>query len=452
MNLSKIHSVYFIGIGGIGMSALARYMQHIGKNVAGFDRTPSQITQDISDLNIYIQFTDDLNFVPNAFLDKENTLIVYTPAVKRQENVLLDYFLNEKYQVVKRAELLGIITQNTFCLAVAGTHGKTTTSSILGHILKEAEVSATSFLGGIAENYNSNLIIGGDKYTVVEADEFDRSFLQLKPDIACITSVDADHLDIYNNANELVEAFKQFGALASKKLFVHKGIPIEAQTYGINDAADYEAKNIGIDKGAYVFDVQTPFENYEDLKIFLPGKHNVLNTMAALAMANSIGVSLPAIAKALLSYKGVHRRFSYRLQTDNYILIDDYAHHPTEIDSVLEAVSEMYPDQKTLAVFQPHLFSRTRDFQSGFVKSLAQFDEILVVPIYPAREHPIQGVTSEVLVNEIQEINTNVQFVEPADLKYKIVESRIQVIIMMGAGDIGEMVFDVQEFLKKQSV
>jgi len=451
LNLSKIHSVYFIGIGGIGMSALARYMKHIGKEVAGFDRTPSPITQAISDLNLYIQFVDDLNFVPNAFLEKENTLIVYTPAVKRHENALLDYFLTNEYNVVKRAELLGIITQNTICLAVAGTHGKTTTSSILGHILKEAQVSATSFLGGIAENYNSNLIVGGDKYAVVEADEFDRSFLQLHPDISCITSVDADHLDIYNNAEELLAAFEQFGALSTQKLFVRKGIQIEGQTYGLNDKADYDAQNLRIEKGAYIFDVKTPTENLQNIKIFLPGQHNVLNTMAALAMANSIGVSLKAIAEALLSYKGVHRRFSYRIQSDAFVLIDDYAHHPTEINSVIEAVTEMYPDKEVLAVFQPHLYSRTRDFELGFVESLAQFDEILVLPIYPAREHPIQGITSDAMVRKIKKLNQNAQLVEPSELKYEIAKSEKQVVVMMGAGDIGEMVFDVQEYLKELS-
>lgn len=450
MKLDKIHSVYFIGIGGIGMSALARYMLHLEKEVGGFDRTPSVLTQALSDLNIFIQFIDELKFIPNQFLDKESTLIVYTPAVKRNENALLDYFFENKYKVVKRAELLGIITQNTICLAVAGTHGKTTTSSILGHILKETKVPATSFLGGIAENYNSNLILGGDKYSVVEADEFDRSFLQLQPDIACITSVDADHLDIYKNAEDLVNAFKEFGVLAKQKLLVRKGIPIESDTYGIDEKSDYDASNLRIEKGAYIFDVKTPTENIENLKIFLPGQHNVLNTMAALAMANSIGVPLQAIAKALLSYKGVQRRFSYRLQTEDYILIDDYAHHPTEINSVYKAISEMYPNTAVLAIFQPHLFSRTRDFESGFVTSLAQFDEVFVLPIYPAREHPIAGVSSDALVSKIKNLNPNVKLVLPKDLMQKARESNKRVIVMMGAGDIGEMVSDVKEFLEKQ--
>ena len=452
MNLNNIHNVYFIGIGGIGMSALARYMRYLEKEVAGYDKTPSPITQDLIELNISIQFEDDLKPIPPKFWNSETTLIVYTPAVKRNENTLLDHFLSNNFNVLKRAELLGVITQNTICLAVAGTHGKTTTSSILGHILKEASIAATSFLGGIAENYNSNLILGGDKYSVVEADEFDRSFLQLQPNVACITSVDADHLDIYENGNDLVNTFKEFGKLATQKLFVRKGIPIEASTYGINENADYDASNIRIENGAYLFDVKTPTDSIKNLKIFLPGQHNVLNTMAALAMANSIGVSLQDIAKALLSYQGVHRRFSYRLRTDNYILIDDYAHHPTEINAVYSAVREMYPKEKLLVVFQPHLFSRTRDFENEFVKSLSQFNEIFLLPIYPAREHPITGVTSEVLVKKIREINPSIKLVAADVLVEEIGKSNKKIIVMLGAGDIGEMVVNVQEFLKQEVV
>jgi len=486
LNLNNIHNVYFIGIGGIGMSALARYMRYLEKEVAGYDKTPSPITQDLIELNISIQFEDDLKPIPPKFWNSETTLIVYTPAVKRNENTLLDHFLSNNFNVLKRAELLGVITQNTICLAVAGTHGKTTTSSILGHILKEASIAATSFLGGIAENYNSNLILGGDKYSVVEADEFDRSFLQLQPNVACITSVDADHLDIYENGNDLVNTFKEFGKLATQKLFVRKGIPIEASTYGINENADYDASNIRIENGAYLFDVKTPTDSIKNLKIFLPGQHNVLNTMAALAMANSIGVSLQNIAKALLSYQGVrrrfsyrlrtdnyilsigvslqdiakallsyqgvHRRFSYRLRTDNYILIDDYAHHPTEINAVYSAVREMYPKEKLLVVFQPHLFSRTRDFENEFVKSLSQFNEIFLLPIYPAREHPITGVTSEVLVKKIREINPSIKLVAADVLVEEIGKSNKKIIVMLGAGDIGEMVVNVQEFLKQEVV
>jgi UDP-N-acetylmuramate--alanine ligase len=449
MNLEKIHRVYFIGIGGIGMSALARYMQFLGKEVAGYDRTGTLITDDLIDLGIEITFKDELDILKKDFVKKENTLIVYTPAVKRKENKLLNYFMSNEYNVIKRAALLGVITKNSVCLAVAGTHGKTTTSSILGHILKEAGVEATSFLGGIAENYNSNLILGGSKYAVVEADEFDRSFLQLEPNIACITSVDADHLDIYNSHSDLVDTFKEFGALASEQLFVKKGLPFKATTYGVNEDADFDAHNIRIDNGVCLFDVKTPKQVYKNIEIQLAGKHNVLNTMAALAMANSIGVSLQDIAKALLTYKGVNRRFSYRLKSEKWILIDDYAHHPTEINAVFDTVNEMYPKEKKLAIFQPHLYSRTRDFVSDFVKSLAQFDQIILLPIYAAREHPINGVSSQILVEKIKKINTNVSLVKPESLFNEILNSNTRLVIMMGAGDIGEMVTDVQEKLSQ---
>ncbi len=448
MNLNKIHKVYFIGAGGIGMSAIARYILHIGKNVAGYDRTPSPITQALSDLSMYIQFTDDTQLIPEEFLDKKGTLIIYTPAIKRNENKILDYFLKNDFTVLKRAEMLGIITQNTICLAIAGTHGKTTTSSILGHILKESNIEATSFLGGIAENYNSNLILGGTKFSVVEADEFDRSFLQLQPDYACITSIDADHLDIYSNSKELEKAFNEFAVLTTQKLFVKKGIPIDGITYGIEENCDYEAKNLRIENGAYLFDVKTPTETYKNLKIYLPGQHNVLNTMAALAMANNIGVSLPNIAKALLSFKGIQRRFSYQINTDNLVLIDDYAHHPTEINAVYKAVREMYPEDKILVIFQPHLYTRTRDFQLGFVKSLAQFNEILLLPIYPAREKIIDGVSSEVLIEKIKKINSNASHIYPDEIFIKIKKSKSRIVLMLGAGDIGEMIKDIEQQFK----
>ncbi len=452
MNINKLHKIYFIGIGGIGMSALARYMIHIGKDVAGYDRISSLVTQSLFDLNTYIQFDDKVESIPSKYLDKKGTLVVYTPAIKSADNEILNYYITNNYKLIKRAELLGIVTRNTTCLAIAGTHGKTTTSSILGHILKESNVQATSFLGGIAENYNSNLILGGDKYSVVEADEFDRSFLQLQPDFACITSIDADHLDIYKNKGELENTFKEFAALTTKKLFVKNGIPIDGITYGIEENSDFDAQNLKIEKGVYVFDVQTPTEYYKNIKIKLPGKHNVLNTMAALAMANSIGVSLQNIAKALLSFEGVQRRFSYRIDTDDLVLVDDYAHHPTEINAVYQAICEMYPNEEILVIFQPHLYTRTRDFQSDFVQSLAQFDKVLVLPIYSAREKSISGVSSNVLITEIHKKNLNAYLINPDEIVERINQSHNRIIVMLGAGDIGEMVKDVEQQLKHIAV
>ena len=450
MNLGKIHSIYFIGIGGIGMSALARYMHYLGKNVSGYDRADSPITRSLIAMGIEVSYKDDLSELPDAFKNLD-ALIVYTPAVKRLENTLLDYFMSHNFSVIKRAELLGQVTKDTICFAVAGTHGKTTTSSILAHIFKETGVDATAFLGGIAENYQSNLVLGGTRYSVVEADEFDRSFLQLYPDYACITSVDADHLDIYQSSQELVQTFQEFGTLASKEVFIKKGLPIQGTTFGIEAQADYDATNIRIVDGSYRFDVTTPDKTYKNITLPLAGRHNVLNTMAALAMANSIGVSLQDIAKALLSYKGVHRRFSYRLKTNRWVLIDDYAHHPTEIDAVFETVKEMYPNEQILVVFQPHLYSRTLDFEANFVSSLARFDQVILLPIYPAREHPIEGVTSDNIALKIRRLQADVAVVQPEYLSDEIVASNKRIILMMGAGDIGEMITDVQLKLKQLS-
>lgn len=445
MNLNNVHNIYFIGIGGIGMSALARYFNANNFFVSGYDKTPSPITKGLEELGISIHFNDDVKLINEQYFDKEKTLVVYTPAIPK-DHLEYNYFKNNGYTVFKRSEVLGAITKNTFCFAVAGTHGKTTTSTILGHILHEANLNATSFLGGIAENYNSNLILGGDKISVVEADEFDRSFLRLSPNIACITSMDADHLDIYGEEEALTASFNDFANLVSDKLFIRKGLPIIGITYGIEENADYDAKNIRIKNGTYFFDVQTPSERYENIEINIPGRHNVLNTVVALAMADSYGVPLTTIAKALKTFKGIQRRFNYKIKTDNVVLIDDYAHHPTEINAVADAVKELFPKEKILAVFQPHLFSRTRDFIDDFAKSLSKFDELILLDIYPAREKPIEGVTSEWLMGKVDLVKK--QVLPREELVTTIKASGAKVVVMIGAGDIGVMVEEVYNNLK----
>ena len=357
----------------------------------------------------------------------------------------LTYFMSNNFRVLKRSEILGEITKNTFCFAVAGTHGKTTTSTILGHVLKEADVNATSFLGGISENYNSNLILGGSEISVVEADEFDRSFLKLFPTIACITSMDADHLDIYGEHAALEQSFIDFASQVSKTLIVRKGLPIEGLTYGIEEKADFDAQDIRIENGAYIFDVKTPSEVIKNIKINLPGKHNVLNAVAALAMANSFGVPLPVIAKALLSFKGIKRRFSYKINSENLVLIDDYAHHPTEINAVVSSVRELYPNKKVLGVFQPHLFSRTKDFIDDFASSLSKFDELILLDIYPARESPIEGVNSAWLLGKISIDKKQISAKEK--LVGNILKSKAKIIVVIGAGDIGELVENIKNNL-----
>ncbi len=444
MNLNSIHNVYFIGIGGIGMSALARYFVANGKLVAGYDKTPSEITDSLRALGVEVHFEDAVSSIPKSCLNSESTLVVYTPAIP-QGHLEFEYFKNNNFKILKRSQILGLITENTFCLAVAGTHGKTTTSSILGHLLNECDVPLTAFLGGICENYNSNLILNGTEVSVVEADEFDRSFLTLSPDLACITSMDADHLDIYGDASELKKSFVDFSKRVKPngKLFVRNGLPIDGITYGIEDDSDYSVQNIKIENGSYVFDVKTPKTLLENLQFNLPGRHNLSNALIALAMAVEYGCPHRQLANALASFKGVKRRFTYQIKTDNFVYIDDYAHHPEEINAVHQAVREMYPNKKVLAVFQPHLFSRTRDFIDDFAKSLSQFDELLLLDIYPARELPIEGVTSAWLLSKIT--NKNKQLVSKQDLLKKIHESNAQIVLTIGAGDIGEEVKHIKK-------
>ena len=445
MNLKNIHNVYFIGVGGIGMSALARYFKANGKNVAGYDKTQTKITDSLELLGIEIHFDDSVEHIPETFLNIEKTMVVYTPAIP-ENHLEYNYLKKKGFTILKRAEVLGKITEDTYCLAVAGTHGKTTTSSILGHIMQPSK--ATSFLGGIAENYNSNLILGEDKISVVEADEFDRSFLQLSPNIACITSMDADHLDIYGEHDELVKSFNDFSEKVLGNLIVAKGLPIDGLTYAIDEKADYEAFNLRIESGKYIFDVKTPSDSISNIELSLPGKHNVMNALAALALADQKGILLLKIKEQLKSFKGVQRRFSYRIVTEEVVLIDDYAHHPTEIAAVQNSVREMYPNKKVLAVFQPHLFSRTKDFVNDFAKELSKFDELLLLDIYPARELPIEGVNSNWLLEKIE--LKNKKLVEKENLIHNIKNSEAEIIVMLGAGDIGAMVNDVVLELKKE--
>jgi UDP-N-acetylmuramate--alanine ligase len=393
-----------------------------------------------------IHFEDTISAIPTDFY-VENTLVIVTPAVLVSHSEW-NYFIERDYVIKKRAEVLGLITKDTFCFAVAGTHGKTTTSSILGHILYESGADVTAFLGGIVENYHSNLIGSGKTVTVVEADEFDRSFLHLHPNIACVTSMDADHLDIYGDKEAIEDSFREFADKVQDKtkLFVPKGLDLEGVEIEILESQIppsgvrglFKAFNIRIENSSYVFDVQTPSETIQNIAFGLPGHHNLMNALMALAMAKTYGTSSDAIVKALASFKGVQRRFSYQIKSDKLVYIDDYAHHPTEINAVHQAVRELYPNQKVLAVFQPHLFSRTKDFGDDFAKSLSQFDEVLLLDIYPARELPMEGITSSWLLAKMT--NENKKLVSKADLIPSLLASDATVIVTIGAGDIGELV------------
>lgn len=443
-HIEDIKNVYFVGIGGIGMSALARYFNFSGKNVAGYDKTPSQITEDLKALGIEIHFDDDVAHIAEGFLDKEETLVVYTPAIPSDHSELT-YFESQGFLIKKRAEVLGIITKGKYTLAVAGTHGKTTTTAILGHLLKESGAKVTAFLGGISENYNSNLILEGDEVVVVEADEFDRSFLQLYPDIAAVTSMDADHLDIYGQSDALDASFVEFSSRAKDHLLVKNGLVLGGMTLGIEDDADYCIKNIKIENGSYAFDLKTPEEIIADLRFDLPGEHNLLNAITAFAMAMLYGSPTKLLAKALSSFKGVKRRFSYQVKTKEKIYIDDYAHHPTEITALHQAVRQMHPDKKVLVVFQPHLFSRTQDFGVEFAASLSKFDTVFMLDIYPARELPIAGITSQWLLEMID--MEDKKMVVKENLVADILSSDAEVILTVGAGDIGEEVVKIREAL-----
>lgn len=437
-------NIYFIGIGGIGMSALARYFYVNNKHVGGYDKAPSEITDSFLQMGMDINFSDNLTSINPVFKNPNKTLIVYTPAIP-QDHKVLSYYKANGFNVLKRSEVLGLVTQHTFCLAVAGTHGKTTTTSILGHLMHECDVPLTAFLGGVSENYSSNFILKGTKVSVVEADEFDRSFLTLSPDFACITSMDADHLDIYGDIAQLQKSFVDFtkNIKTNGKLFVKNGLPLQGITYGIEDDADYSIQNIKIEHGTYVFDIKTPKQLFKNLKFNLPGRHNLSNALVAFAMAIEYGCSYQSLEEALASYKGVKRRFTYHIKTDDFVLIDDYAHHPTEINAVHQAVREMYPNKKILIIFQPHLYSRTRDFAEDFAKSLSQFDALLMLAIYPARELPIAGVTASWLLEKVT--IKNKQLVEKNELVSKIQDSKAQVVLTIGAGDIGAEVKNIKK-------
>ncbi|MBW2962633.1 UDP-N-acetylmuramate--L-alanine ligase [Mesonia aestuariivivens] len=451
MSLFKnIQNIYFIGVGGIGMSALARYFVQQNKQVGGYDKTPSKITKKLAEEGVVVSFTASKDSLPTSFTNKENTLVVYTPAVS-QENELFQYFKNNEFEIKKRAEVLGMITKDFPTLAVAGTHGKTTTTAILAHILKQSGVKLTAFLGGISENYHTNFINDGHQAVVVEADEFDRSFLHLHPTIAAITSMDADHLDIYGETEELKRTFLSFAEKVEDKsnFFYKKGLDLKGNSIAVEEEADYKVANVKVQNGSYRFDFVSPQETIKDLEFSLPGKHNLTNAATALAMALKFGVKGELLKNALKSFKGVERRFTYHLKTEAKVLIEDYAHHPEEILAVHQAVREMHAGKKVLAVFQPHLFSRTKDFADDFAASLSKFDEVLLMDIYPARELPIEGVNSQMLLDKI--LNEKKALVSREKLSENIKASSAEVIVMMGAGDIGNEVETIKVELNRES-
>lgn len=450
--LNKYQNFYFIGIGGIGMSALARYFFANGKTVSGYDKTATKLTSSLVSEGIDITFEDVIDEkIKN--LDKENTLVIYTPAIKKLG--ILDYFASESFEILKRAKVLGMITENTDCIAVAGTHGKTTTSTLIAHLCKEANLPSSAFLGGISENLKSNFDYNGNQISVVEADEYDRSFLNLSPDWAVVTSIDADHLDIYGDRFHIEEGFRQFAALVENdnQLFVRKGIAIgrNHKTYAVNEEADYYSDNIREIGDKIYFDFHTPTEEIEGFIWEIPGIHNVENATVALAILSNLGVDFEKLKKGIFNFKGIKRRYTKHSFANGKIYIDDYAHHPTELNAVIGSVKTFYPNKKLLVVFQPHLFSRTRDFAEDFARSLEQADELLLLEIYPARElqENFSGITSNWLAEKIEIENKEVCTLQSAFEKIK--EKEFDILLTVGAGNIDTLYDPIMEFLERKA-
>lgn len=455
MKLEAINKVYLVGIGGIGMSGLARWFKHRGCIVAGYDRTETTLTKELVSEGIPVTYVDETSSVIepfNANTVSLDTLIIYTPAIPKDSSIL-NFFKTVGYDLQKRSQVLGIISQGSFCVAVAGTHGKTTTSTIIAHVLKDTGYDCSAFLGGISSNYNTNLLLGENNVMVVEADEFDRSFLTLHPDIAVITSMDADHLDIYGDASHLHESFNLFASqLSDKGLLIHKkDLPLKRQgvSYAVNNnSADVRAENVRIEKGNYFYDYVSAGRVIKDLNLGLPGLHNVENSVAAVRVALELGIDEGKIRKALASFKGVKRRFEYIIKSDNLVYIDDYAHHPEELNACLNSVRQLYPGKKLTVVFQPHLFTRTRDFATEFAQSLSNCDELILLDIYPARELPIEGVNSQMILDMVT--ISNKKLCSKADLVNLINNEEIEVLVTVGAGDIDTLVEPLRKKLDRQ--
>ena len=447
MELSKINRVYFIGIGGIGMSALARYFAKRGVVVCGYDKTRTNLTIELEHEGILVTYLDEEAAVSICFQkNHDDTLVVYTPAIPKNSKIL-NHFIDNGFSLKKRSEVLGIISEGMFCIAVAGTHGKTTTSSMIAHILTDTGFGCTAFLGGITSNYNSNVLFGKNNVVVVEADEYDRSFLTLHPDVAVVTSMDADHLDIYGDESHLHESFHLFANQLKDdgKLFVKDGLPLHGITYSANSGSALIASNIHVENGNFVFDFSDGYTSIKDLSLAMPGKHNVENAVAAIGVALSLGIHPKSIKKAVASFKGVKRRFETLVNTSEHIYIDDYAHHPEELRACFDAVRQLHPDKKLTVIFQPHLFTRTRDFADDFAKVLSTADDVVLLEIYPARELPIDGVNSQMLLDKITAGNKELC---GKDLAVELIKSKNpELLLTVGAGDIDTLVVPLKNAL-----
>jgi len=454
--MNKFTQYYFLGIGGIGMSALARYFYTKGFLVAGYDRTETKLTSDLQAEGIAVCFDEAVNQIPTRYTKPENTLVVITPAIP-QNHPQLKYFQENNFTIQKRAQVLGNITRQSKGICIAGTHGKTTTSTITAHLLYQSQVSCNAFLGGIANNYNSNLLLSSESnLVVIEADEYDRSFHQLSPYMAVITSADPDHLDIYETANAFRESFEHFTSLirAGGALIMRKGIDIvpklqkgvKLYTYSMDEGGDFCAENIRTAKGEIRFDFVTPTDRINDVRLGVPVRINVENSVAAMALAWLNGVSSDEIRTGISSFSGIYRRFNVVYKTDKLVFMDDYAHHPSELKASISSIRNLYPDRKITGIFQPHLYSRTRDFAPAFAEALSQLDELILLDIYPARELPIEGVDSELILRDVKLKNKTLCSKE--NLLPLLKEKELDVLVTFGAGDIDKLVPLIKEQLK----
>jgi UDP-N-acetylmuramate--alanine ligase len=462
IEFKNIEGLYFVGIGGIGMSALALYFAKGGYTIAGYDRSESKITRSLAENGCTITIKDDVEKLPDLFKNnpsKNKVIIVYTPAIP-SESKILSFFRNNGYSIYKRSEILGEISSHTDTLAVAGTHGKTTVSTMIAHLLKQSQIDCSAFLGGISKNYDSNLLLGDSRYTVMEADEFDRSFHRLSPLMAVVTSLDADHLDIYGDQLTMIKAYNEFCAKIKKggKLIVNKKIrkdiivpkDVTCFTYGLEDGCDFRSTDIKHTRDYYSFSFHSPSTTIEDLHFAFPGIINIENFTAAIAVALMCGVTEQEVKKAVLLFQGVRRRFDIRINIPGLAFVDDYAHHPEEIRACIMCMKEFFTGRKITGIFQPHLFSRTRDHAEGFAKILDELDEVILLPIYPAREKPIEGVTSEMIFNKMK--STRKRMMAKEDIPGKFDTSGLDVLLTIGAGDIDSLVEPIEEKLKRERI
>jgi UDP-N-acetylmuramate--alanine ligase len=450
---------YFLGIGGIGMSALARYFSSKGYRIAGYDRTESIVTRELTAENIAVSFAEDVAAIPAPFLNKKSTLVVLTPAIPH-DNAQLLYFQQNNFTIKKRAEVLGEITKGSKGICVAGTHGKTTVSTMIAHLLYQSRVSCSAFLGGIANNYGTNLLLSSDSnFVIIEADEYDRSFHHLSPYLAVITSADPDHLDIYGTAEAYREAFEHFTRLISSggALLMRKNVDIVPKlkkgvkffTYSMTEKADFYAENIKTSNSEIYFDFVTKNDRISEVKLGVPAMINVENAVAAMAVAWLNGASSEELRVGIGSFQGVYRRFNIIYKNEKTVLIDDYAHHPKELRASILSIKKLYPEKRITGIFQPHLYSRTRDFAPDFAAALSLLDSLILLDIYPAREEPIEGVTSELILKDVNLADKTL--ISKKDLLPLLAKRKDEVIITLGAGDIENEVLKIKEILKKES-